>query len=65
MKILLVLFTPLLLAVIICAIIGAEWYYYFIGWFSGTGIGTLALYAWFEIRKCDENPTIKIEKKHD
>lgn len=47
MKYIALIFTPAILIVIFCAVIGAVWYYYVVGWFFGVIFGLLASFVYF------------------
>jgi len=67
MKLLILLFillSPMVLLIIGCICLQVAWPYYLIAWLAGSGIGTLALFTWFQVKSVQSNTTVKIHHKN-
>ena len=63
MKTLTILLLPPVLLITGCVYLNADWPYYAISWFAGFGIGTLALFTWFQVCEKESKTKIKINEK--
>lgn len=61
MKSILLITTPMIILVILCVIINAEWPYYIVSIAAGTGLGFLAWLTYLQLRDNSDKPIHKIK----
>lgn len=61
MKSILLITTPMIILVILCVIINAEWPYYIVAIASGTGLGFLAWLTYIQLSDNSKKPIHKIK----